>query len=86
MKAVTPNAKTFITPAGTRSVVFAKDQPEYEPLPGLLTPDGKFMSQWVPTPEELARLNAGEPITLVVWTFRKPLQPLSLNVGGLDLT
>jgi hypothetical protein len=85
MEIVTPKRGQFLLPAGTREVQVAEHQPEYLTLPSLVTPDGKVASQWQPTPGELALLNAGVPVTLVVWTFGKPLQPVSLGVGGMDL-
>ena len=54
-------------------------------LPSLVTPDGKVISSWLPDADELAALNRGQPITLVLHTFNQPLQPIILAVGGLDL-
>lgn len=72
-------------PQGTVAVVYAKDQPEYLPLPALRTPDGQVLTQWQPSDEERLRIAAGEPITLVCYTFNKPLQPLRLGVGRMTL-
>lgn len=80
------NPAGFIAPPGTEQVVFARDQPEYEPLPALLTPDGKVVSQWKPSVEELAAIAAGAPITLVVWTFNHAPQPVYLGVGAINIT
>ena len=87
MNIVTPDISKFLVPAGTDEVVFAKRQAHlgYSPLPSVRTPDGKVASQWLPTPGELALLNEGVPVTLVVWTFNQPPPPVSLMVGGADL-
>ena len=45
------------------------------------TEDGRFISAWVPTPDELVRLNAGEPVYLSVWGNGHP--PVSVGVKGL---
>jgi hypothetical protein len=82
---VAPDRTKFLLPAGTREVRIAEHQPQYETLPALVTPDGKVACQWQPTPGELALLNEGVPITLIVWTFTSALQPVSLMVGGADL-
>lgn len=37
-----------------------------------------FESAWYPTPEELALLNAGEPVILTVWNSQPPV---SINVN-----
>lgn len=86
MEPIKPNADLFVLPAGTREAKYAEHQPEYRTLPSLVTPDGKVISAWKPDADELARLNKGEPITLVCYTFNRPLQPVCLAVGGLDLT
>jgi hypothetical protein len=87
MEQIAPYTEQFLLPAGYTLPVYAADQAHlgYEPLSSIKTPDGKVASQWRPTPEELAALNAGQPITLIVWTFNAPLQPVCLGVGGMDL-
>lgn len=85
MNITEPQQHLHLVPAGTRLLRIAEDQPEYETLPALVTPDGKVLSQWTPDANELALLNAGVPLSLVVWTFGKPLQPVSVAVGGMDL-
>lgn len=87
MNIIKPDITKFIAPPGTREIVMAERQAHlgYSPLPSLLTPDGKVVSQWMPTPGELALLNEGVPVTIVIWTFNEPLQPQSLMVGGADL-
>ena len=89
MEIVTPIPTNFLLPEGTREVRFAEDQPEYLTLPALVTPDGKVVSQWKPTPGELALLNLGVPVTLTIHhgppTPENPLRPVSLAVGGVDL-
>jgi hypothetical protein len=74
-----------LVPPGTREVVYAKDQPQYLPLPTLVTPDGRVLSQWQPDANELELLKNGAPVTLVLYTFNGPLQPIQLVVGGMDL-
>ena len=36
-------------------------------LPVVRTQDGQFVSAWLPTPDELAALNAGAPVYLFIW-------------------
>jgi hypothetical protein len=62
--------------------LIAKDQPEYIPLPALVFPDGKIMTEWVLTEEERQRIADGENVRLWVWTFGHPLQPVCLMVTG----
>lgn len=65
---------------GARLVVFAKDQPQYLPLPANLFPDGKVLTEWTFTEEERALIARGENIRLWIWTFGQPLQPVALEV------
>ena len=76
MKPVEPREREGATP-----VVFAKDQPEYIPLPSNVTPDGLVMTEWEPTALELAHLAAGARVRLWIWTHGNPLQPVALDVA-----
>ncbi len=67
-----------------RHIVFAKDQPQYQPLPALIFTDGKVLTEWQPTEDERARIAAGENIRLWVWTFNQPLQPVRLEVTSQE--
>lgn len=52
---------------GTRAVTFAKDQPEYSPLPALLYEDGKILTEWTFSEEERAAIAQGENLRLWIW-------------------
>lgn len=64
---------------GGRLVIFAKNQPEYFPLPASMDAKGVVMTEWEPTAEELDRLLSGGRIRLWVHTFGQPLQPVSVE-------
>jgi hypothetical protein len=76
-----------LLPDEYRVVVFAKDQPEYTPLPALTTPDGAFVTMWHPSANELELLRNGAPvsITLLAVDGAKPIHPMKVEVGGVDL-
>jgi hypothetical protein len=62
-----------------REVVFAKDQPEYNPLPALLEEDGTVHTRWrLSLKERLQVLFSGD-IYLALLTFNQPLQPVRLS-------
>ena len=63
-----------------REVVYAKDQPEYLPLPSLRTKSGHVGARWALTDEERALIAEGADVFLTLWTFNHPLQPCSLSV------
>lgn len=67
---------------GYEPITYAKDQPEYIPLPAVRqsisehpTPEelaswhGAVISRWRPSTAELEKLLAGDDICLEVWTF-----------------
>lgn len=85
MLIVKPDPTKFLLPEGTIEQAINSPKREYLDLPSLITPNGRVASQWLPTPGELALLNEGIPVTLVVYTFNQPLQPVSVGVGGMDL-
>ena len=68
-------------------VVFAKDQPEYNPLRALCSNDKqrKVMSRWTLTPEQRKAVAEGADIFLMLLTFGERLQPIQMAVSdGLD--
>jgi hypothetical protein len=65
---------------GTHSVTFAKDQPQYEPLPALILQDGAVLTEWELTEEERAAIARGENIRLWIWPCGRPLQPVMLTL------
>lgn len=69
-----------VIPEGTKLVVYAKNQPEYIPLPVIKYPDGLLLTEWKLTEEEREAIIRGENIKLWIWTFNNPLQPIALEV------
>lgn len=82
---IEPKPELFLLPPNTETVKYAEHQPEYVTLPSLRTPDGRVVSQWRLEPNDLELLKNGVPVTLVLYTYGQPLQPIVLAVGGLDL-
>lgn len=65
---------------GARLTIFAKDQPEYLPLPAAIRDsDGLVLTEWEPTDEELNRLLCGGRVRIWLHTFNQPLQPLCVE-------
>lgn len=77
MRAVQPNALH----AGGRLVVFAKDQPEYNPLPASVDGNGLVMTEWEPSAEDLATLVNGGRVRIWLHTHGQPLQPIGVEVA-----
>jgi hypothetical protein len=57
------------------NVVYAKDQPEYLPLPVLKTVDGLVISCWSLSFAERVKVFFSGKIYFMTLTFNKPLQP-----------
>ena len=65
---------------GYQKVVFAKDQPEYIPLPAIS--DGyKVITKWKLSKEELEEIAITGEIYLELLTFGQPLQPIKLSTN-----
>jgi hypothetical protein len=68
----------------SKEIVYAKEQPEYIPLPTLVSGNGVVMSRWQFTDEERQAIAAGADLLLSIWTFHDPLQPVLLEVPSCD--
>lgn len=60
--------------------VYAKDQPQYKPLPTHRSKDGIVLSRWTLTESERVAVASGSDLFLYNWTFNQPLQPIRLEV------
>ena len=63
---------------------FAKEQPEYNPLPAYRAPNGVVLSRWKLTWRERWRMLWNGYFYLEVWTFNKLLQPVRLSLDPPD--
>lgn len=57
------------------NVTFAKDQPEYLPLPAFKSDDGVVISCWQLNLKERLKILIGGKMWLRMLTFNHPLQP-----------
>jgi hypothetical protein len=62
------------------AVVYAKDQPEYMPLPVRRTPDGEVVSRWKLNWRARLAVLFGADFYLTMLTFNKPLTPVRVSV------
>jgi hypothetical protein len=65
-------------------VVYAADQPEYQPLPAFKCVNGKILTRWELTDEEKRLVTEQGYIYLAVNTFNQPLQPVYLSATPPD--
>jgi hypothetical protein len=67
--------------SGYDEIVFAKDQPEYIPLPAIrVNRDGAetIVTRWKLTDEEREAVASGADLWLEVMTIGQPLQPIRI--------
>lgn len=83
MKGTTMLPVKPISQDGYREVVFAKDQPEYIPLPAL-TDGQEVITSWsLDWKERIIVLLSGR-VGLRLLTFGKPLQPIKIFAGRCE--
>lgn len=63
------------------NVVFAKDQPEYTPLPAFKDEQGNVVICWELTNEDFEKLVETRRVYLSLKTFNNPLQPVFLTAN-----
>jgi len=70
-----------------QNVTFAKDQPEYEPLPALKldTPEGEVISCWGMSFKERIRVLFTGCIWVSLMSFNKPLTPSYVSTKRKDV-
>lgn len=67
------------------NVTIAKDQPQYQPLPAMISEDKKtVITEWQVSDEEKLAIVNGANIRLSIMTFGKPLQPLLLETSKIE--
>ncbi len=65
---------------GYQKVVYAKDQPEYIPLP-VISDGNKVITKWKLTKEEFEEVAITSEIYLELLTFGQPPQPVKLSTN-----
>ncbi len=86
MEFIKPQPDLFLLPAGTREVVMHAPvgRPEVRDVDTLITPNGVTVLQLRVDESELELLKKGVPVTLML--HQTPMCPVSVGVGGFDLT
>ena len=70
-----------------QTTVFAKDQPEYQPLPALVidSPNGEVVSCWKLSFKERIRVLFLGRVWLSISSFNKPLSPSFLSADRKEI-
>ena len=78
---MTPVSVSPSRPIDGQHIVYAADQPEYNPLPVWRRQDGRVVSRWRLTWRERFAVLIGRPVYLEQMTFGSPLQPVFLTTS-----
>lgn len=70
-----------------QTVVIAKDQPQYRPLPALVlnSVEGEVITCWRLRPRERIKVVFSGLLWASQWTFQSPMQPVFFTVDKTDL-
>jgi dihydrofolate reductase len=83
MDIVDPRVHPALVPAGSRAVVIAEHQSEYQDLPSVRTPGGQVITRWTLSVEERAAILRGEDIYVTLLSHGA-INPLFVTVGPVD--
>ena len=78
-----PADRPVVATLESQEVVYAKDQPQYNPLRVLRgnTKNAPVLSRWTLTPQQRGEVVGGADIYFEMYTFGTPLQPVRLAIG-----
>jgi hypothetical protein len=81
MKPQSPVAYDPETRWGVSEITFAKDQPQYIPLPALRFQDGLVVTRWKMSWKERIQILFGSSVYLGLLTYNRPLQPIRISTS-----
>lgn len=85
MEIVDPKVDPRLVPEGSRAIVYGINQPEFQPLPAIVTASGCMISRWNPSEEERAAMLRGEDIYVSIWNGGH-VHPMFVSIGPIDWT
>jgi hypothetical protein len=83
MEIVDPRVDPKLVPAGSKAIVIAEHQKEYESLPSVRTPNGYVITRWQPNEQERRAILAGEDV-FVTLLSAGAINPLFVTIGPTD--
>lgn len=83
MKQVDPRVDPALVPAGSRAIVIAEGQNEYEDLPSIRTPNCQVITRFELSDDERAAILRGEDIYVTILSCGA-VQPMMITVGPTD--
>lgn len=83
MEIVDPRVDPALVPEGSRAVVIAEHQAEYQDLPSIRTPNGYVITRWAPSDEERLAILRGEDVYITLLSHGS-INPLFATVGPVN--
>lgn len=78
-----PRIDPALVPPGSRARVINGPRNEYRDLPAVLTPTGRVITRWTPTPAERAAVMRGEDV-FVTLVSSGVINPMYVTIGPID--
>jgi hypothetical protein len=78
-----PRVDRRLLPDGSRAIVIAEHQPEFQDLPSIRTPGGQVITRWTLTLEERAAIVAGADIYITLLAHGA-INPFFATVGPVN--
>ena len=85
MEIADPRIDPRLVPEGSKAVVIAEHQDEYQDLPSVRTPNGYVITRWSLTDDERRRILEGEDVYITLLSLGG-INPLFATVGPVDWT
>jgi hypothetical protein len=83
MEITDPCVDLSLVPPGSRAIVIAENQGEYQDLPSIRTPNHQVITRWHLSTEERRRIVQGEDIYVTILAAGS-INPLFVTVGLVD--
>jgi hypothetical protein len=80
---VDPRVDPAFVPDGSRAVVIAERQAEYQDLPSIRTPNGYVITRWTLSDEERGRILRGEDVYITLLSHGS-INPFFASVGPVN--
>ena len=82
MEPIDPRVDPSLLPDGSKAVVIAEHQPEYNNLPSVRTPQGQVITRWTLTPAERRCIFEGEDVFITILS-NVAINPMYATVGAV---
>ena len=83
MEPIDPRVDPGLLPDGSKALVIAEHQVEYQDLPSVMTPKGQVITRWSLTPADRNRIAEGEDVFITILSDGA-INPFYATVGVVN--